>query len=129
MSTRATRIPAAFAETTAKLQRTVKRNKFNAQRVEIDGVTFASKKEAKRYGELKLLERAGEIADLKLQPRYDFIINGRKVCAYVGDFAYLTKTGMPVTEDAKSPATAKLPHTRIKLKLFRALFGRDVVIV
>ena len=120
-----TRLPAKFAETTAAL----KRNKFNAQKTELDGFKFDSKKEAGRYAELKLLEKAGEIFDLRLQPKYDLVVNGQKVCGYIGDFAYVDKDGLPVTEDAKSEFTAKLLHTRIKLKLFKALFGRDVRIV
>lgn len=46
------------------------RSKYGAVRTTIDGITFASKKEAKRYAELKLLEKAGEIRRLRLQPRY-----------------------------------------------------------
>lgn len=57
---------------------------------------------------------------------YPIEIGGVKVCTYVGDFSYLTKTGAPVTEDVKGVATDAF---RIKAKLFRALFGRDVVIV
>ena len=58
-------------------------NKYNAQRVKVDGITFDSKKEAKRYSELKLLERCGAISDLELQVEYKLIpsqkINGKVV--------------------------------------------------
>jgi hypothetical protein len=129
MATRATRVPAAFAETTKSLTRVVKRNKYMARKTEVDGIVFHSAKESRRYSELKLLERAGEIHDLKCQPRYDLVVNGHKVCAYVGDFAYLTRTGEPVTEDVKSAYTAKIDTFRVKAKLFRALFGRDIRLV
>ena len=46
------------------------RNKYGARKTVIDGITFDSKREAIRYQELKLLERAGEIKDLELQPKY-----------------------------------------------------------
>jgi hypothetical protein len=47
-----------------------KAHKYRAKRTEVDGIKFASQKEARRYQELKLLERAGDIRNLKLQPRY-----------------------------------------------------------
>lgn len=108
------------------IQRAVKGRKYRNTPVVIDGHRFASKAEGRRYSELKLLERAGEIRDLRLQPRYDLAVNGHKVCAYVGDFAYLTKSGEPVTEDTKGVETRDF---KIKAKLFRALMGRDIVIV
>lgn len=47
-----------------------KRHKFNAQRTTLDGHAFASKAESHRYAELKLLEKAGEIESLELQPAF-----------------------------------------------------------
>ena len=66
----------------------------------VDDIRFASKKEARRYSDLKLLERAGEIRHLELQPRFNFMFaNGKmlragrmgKPRAYVADFAYQEK--------------------------------------
>ena len=51
----------------------------------VDNITFHSVKERRRYEELKLLERFGEITGLVLQKRFDLIVNGIKVCAYVAD--------------------------------------------
>src|SRR5262245_60447535 len=72
-----------------------RRGKFGAIRVEVDGIKFASRKEARRYGELRVLERAGEISALRCQPRYPIVINGTAVkypsgraLEYVGDFSY-----------------------------------------
>lgn len=129
MTTMASRLPSRFKGTTAALKAAVKTSKYRSQRTEVDGISFMSKKEAGRYCELKLLQKAGEISDLKCQPRYDLIVNGQKVCAYVGDFSYLTRDGSPVTEDTKSAFTAKLETFRVKAKLFRALMGREIVIV
>ena len=100
--------------------------KYRAKPITIDGIRFASTKEGKRYTELKLLERAGEISRLELQPRYDITINGVKVCTYVGDFRYMTKASV-VLEDVKSPATAKLPLYRLKRKLVEALYPGVVI--
>lgn len=102
------------------------RSKFGNIRTTVDGIDFASKAEAKRYQELKLLERAGEIRELQRQPRYEIKVNGHKVCTYVGDFDYVGKSGAPTTEDVKGVAT---PLFKLKAKLFRALYGRDIVLI
>lgn len=81
--------------------------KYRNKKVEIDGMTFDSKKEARRYQELLLLERAGAIQDLQTQVKYVLIpsqrIKGRVVereCAYKADFVY-TENGKTVVEDTK----------------------------
>jgi hypothetical protein len=56
------------------------RNKYRAVKTEVDGIMFDSKKEAGRYVELKKRLDAGIIQDLKLQPKFDCIINGKKIC-------------------------------------------------
>lgn len=48
----------------------MKTNKYNAKKTIIDGIEFDSRTEAKRYGELKILERGGIISGLTLQPRF-----------------------------------------------------------
>lgn len=47
-----------------------KKNKYSNKKVTIDGITFDSKKEANRYCELKLLQRAGKIKNLQMQVKY-----------------------------------------------------------
>ena len=98
-------------------------SKFKAVPTEVDGIRFASKKEAKRYQELKLLERAGEISRLELQPRYDITINGVKVCTYVADFRYFGKAKQ-IVEDCKG---FKTPLYRLKSKLVRALYNVEIL--
>lgn len=61
-------------------------HKYNAQRVEIDGHKFASKAEARRYGELKLLEKAGKIESLELQPVFPL-----RVLLTTGSFTYAAR--------------------------------------
>jgi hypothetical protein len=99
--------------------------KFRNVPTEVDGIAFASKKEARRYGELKLLERAGQITGLKVHPAFPLDVNGHPVCRYVGDFAYV-RGGVEVVEDVKSPITRKHPVYRLKAKLFEALRGFPV---
>lgn len=101
----------------------MKRHKYNAKRTTIDGVTFASMAEAKRFSELKLLERAGEITNLTLQPKYPIVVNGEKICTYIADFAYLDLHGKMHTEDKKGFRTALYS---IKKKLVRACHGIEI---
>lgn len=70
-------------------RRATPRHKFNAQPTEVDGIRFDSKKEATRYRELKLRERAGEIVGLTLQPAFTLhSANGVAIGTYKADFAY-----------------------------------------
>ena len=117
-------------------------NKYKAVKTVIDGITFDSKREAKRYTELKLLEKSGMITHLELQPKYDIIINGVKICSYRADFSYYTvreenreqytnskgewivptKTGDPegqIVEDVKG---FKTPIYKLKKKLVEASY-------
>ena len=101
--------------------------KYRNTPTEVDGIKFASKREAVRYSQLKLLKRAGEISELRLQPRYPLAVNGFHVCTYVGDFEYIDKgTDRVVTEDAKGVKTETFI---VKAKLFHALYGREVMLV
>jgi hypothetical protein len=90
-----------------------------------DGIEFDSKAEARRWIELKLLERAGEIKDLQRQVKYILIPTqkeGKKViereCSYVADFVYTdVKTGKTVVEDTKGVKTKEYIIKR-KLMLY-----------
>ena len=95
------------------------KRKYGNVRVTVDGHNFDSKREARRYGELKLLQKAGKISALEVHPRYDIHVNDEKVCAYVADFAYKTFDGK-VVEDVKGVRTAIY---RLKKKLMFAVHG------
>lgn len=96
-------------------------NKYGAKKTEIDGFIFDSKREAAYYSELKLREYAGEIVHLELQPKFECIVNGKKICTYIADFRYeLTGSGFQETVDVKG---MKTDVYRIKKKLVEALFG------
>lgn len=94
-------------------------SKYRAVKTEVDGITFASKREAHRYGELRMLEKAGIIHDLVLQPKFPLVIDSKLVCLYIADFKYQDANGRTVVEDAKG---MKTPVYRIKFKLFHALY-------
>ena len=105
-----------------------KARKYGNKKVTIDGYTFDSLAEARRYEELCLMETTGEIKDLFMQPRYElqkpFTDNEGKrhrAIFYIGDFYYVeVKTGLRIVEDVKGKAT---PAFLIKQKLF--LYKRD----
>lgn len=98
-------------------------NKFGNIRMVIDNHTFASKREGARYTELKLLERAGKIHNLALQPRFELqrtFIDGHtgekyRSIVYVADFSYIDEVGHAVVEDVKG---AKTDIYLLKKKLF-----------
>lgn len=100
-------------------------SKYGAVRTEIDGITFASKAEAKRYGELKLLASGKVIEGLVLQPSFELIVNGAKIGVYRADFQYWdNEQGCRVVEDVKG---MKTPVYRLKKKLMHALHGIEIV--
>lgn len=104
-------------------QLTKRANKFGAKRTPVDGHTFDSKAEAKRYSELKLLQRAKEIWGLLYQRRYELMVNGIHICTYVADFTYYEGKKF-VCEDVKG---ARTRDYIIKKKLMKAIYGIDVV--
>ena len=85
------------------------------------GITFASKAEASRYISLYLLQKAGKITRLELQPVFKMVVNGVPICKYLADFAYF-ENGKRVIEDVKGGNATKTPVYRIKIKLLHALY-------
>ncbi len=108
-------------------------SKYKAVETTVDGVTFHSKKEAKRYGELKLLEKAGEVRELQLQPVFPLMVPGRGhggpyervyLGNYIADFRYrLGPKGLLVVEDVKG---FKTPLYRWKKKHVEAQYGISI---
>lgn len=118
--------------------------KYNAHKTEIDGIEFPSKHEANRYCELKLLERDGEISNLRLQVDFELIPNQyrtekrygkngkelkdkqilleRKV-VYRADFVYTDKDGSQVVEDTKG---FKTKEYLLKRKLMLWVHGIQI---
>lgn len=100
-------------------------NKYRNKKVVVDGLSFDSLKESRRWGELSMLQRAGQISDLFRQVRLPLRVNDQLVCTFVPDFTY-SENGKQVIEDTKSPITRKHPVYRIKVKLLKALTGAEV---
>lgn len=105
------------------------RHKYGAKPTVVDGIRFASMKEAKRYGELKLLEKAGEVRAIELQPRYELVApspydrdDNVTIGAYVADFAYTTSHGR-IVEDVKG---FKTPLYRWKKRHVEAQYGIQI---
>ena len=101
-------------------------HKYGAKPTEVDGIRFASMKEAKRYQELKLLERAGEITALGLQPAYDLVAGEDRtvIGVYRADFIYFdVRRKTTVVEDVKGFRT---PVYRLKKKFVEAQYGITV---
>jgi hypothetical protein len=105
-------------------------SKYRAVRTTVDGYTFASKAEARRYAELKLLEKAGEIRNLQLQPRFYLWVPGgdmdNALGEYRADFSYTDARNVFTVEDVKGFMT---PLARWKIKHCEAQYGITVQIV
>ena len=103
-----------------------KSNKLNAKKVTFDGIRFDSKKEALRYYELSMLQKAGVISDLRLQVRFELTAKNDKFRAshYIADFVYKDEEGRQTVEDVKGyrdGATYQL--FKLKQKLMYDKYG------
>ena len=112
--------------------------KYKNKKIEVDGIAFDSKKEAKRYQELKSLEQAGKISDLRLQvkytlipPQYTDVQDGGKSkvkciereITYIADFVYKDSDGELHVEDVKNPYLRKEPRYVMKRKMMLYFYG------
>jgi hypothetical protein len=127
------------------------RAKYRNKKIEVGGIEFDSKKEAKRYSDLLTLLRAGEISDLQLQREFELIPaqyeavprygkKGQRLkdgtrciekgCVYKADFSYMTRDGRLVVEDVKgyrNPNSAGYAKFVIKRKLMLWLHGIRII--
>jgi hypothetical protein len=116
------------------------RSKYHNKKVVVNGIPFDSKKEAKRFAELSLLEKAGVISDLQRQVKFVLIPAQRepdtvgarggikkgkvieKECSYIADFVY-QENGTKVVEDTKG---YKTKDYIIKRKLMLYVHGMRI---
>ena len=98
--------------------------KYNAKRHEVDGVVFASKKEAVRFRELKLLEAGSLITSLRLQPSFvlqpafrDATGKTQRAIKYQADFAYM-ENGREVIEEVKGYDRNRVWQMKHKMFLY-----------
>ena len=99
--------------------------KYHNTKTVADGIKFDSKIEAERYAQLKLMERAGVIRDLELQPEYELIPSFKKDgktwrrTVYKADFRYILAEGdRIIIEDVKGSTAVITDVFRLKQKLF-----------
>lgn len=104
-------------------------NKYRNIKAIVDGIPFDSRKEANRYCELKLLQRAGQIQNLVLQKEFELLpkqeVDGKVVeraVKYRADFTY-EENGKTVVEDTKGVRT---PEYILKRKLMLYRFGIQI---
>ena len=99
--------------------------KYHNTKTVADGIKFDSKLEAERYAQLKILERAGVIRDLELQPSFELLPSFRKngktwrKTVYKADFRYILADGdRIIIEDVKGSTAVITDVFRLKQKLF-----------
>ena len=91
-----------------------RRHKYGAKRTVVDGIKFASRGEALRWMELKLLQRAGKIKGLTRQFGYSLHVpNGKLIGFYMADFFYW-RGNEPITEEFKGAPPTALASWKIK---------------
>lgn len=89
------------------------------------GAKHDSRKEYRRWCELELRAKAGEITALRRQVPYALVVNGILVCQYIADAVY-QEGAATICEDCKSPQTRKLAAYSIKRKLMQAIHGIQI---
>lgn len=113
------------------------RNKYHNRRVIVDGLKFDSVKEAKRWRELCLLYRAGEIGEVERQVEFVLIPTQRtrtpdgktkteRAVKYRADFVYIDKNGRQVVEDVKGVQTKEYIIKRKLLLFLRGIAIKEV---
>ena len=100
-----------------------KHHKYSAKKVTLDGYTFDSKAEGRRYEELKLLVSGRKIHGLETHPKFFVVINGQEVCKIIMDFSYY-QDGKLVVEDVKGVRTQTY---RLKKRLLEATHGIKII--
>lgn len=104
------------------------KSKYHSRKVTRDGMTFDSVKEYRRYCELRLLERAGKIANLQRQVKFELLPAQRdkrtgklleRAVSYVADFTYYDEE-FYIVEDVKG---YKTPEYKLKKKMMLYFHG------
>lgn len=112
-----------------------KENKYHAQKTEVDGIKFDSKKEYSRWVHLKGVEQMGLISDLQRQVSFELqpkFTNNKgehiKAINYIADFTY-TQDGKKIVEDVKGGKATQTDVFKLKRKLFEYKFPEYEFIV
>ena len=109
-------------------------NKYGARKITVDGATFDSRKEYMRFYELSLLQRAGQIENLKRQVKFELIPSQKdpetgkvieRPVTYIADFVY-QEGGKTVVEDTKGMRTKDYILKRKMMLYFRGIRIKEV---
>jgi len=103
-------------------RKTKKKSKYKSKITFVDGIRFHSKGEARRWSDLKLLERGNHISELRRQVPYELKVGDVLIGKLIMDFVYFEK-GVEVNEDWKG---AQTPLSKWKIKHFEAQYGKTV---
>lgn len=105
-------------------------SKYHSRKVTVNGIVFASHREARRYQELQMLLRAGEISQLQMQKKYTLIPAQKKpsggterAVTYTADFVYKDRDGNEIVEDSKGVRTQQYI---IRRKLMLRVHGIEI---
>lgn len=122
--------PAASAAPASEPKR--KRHKYSAEPVVVDGIRFDSTKEAERWQQLQLLEKAGQIHALQRQRPFTLSTVSKRdglerpIGEIVIDFVYRDVDEQLVVEDVKSEVTKEIPLYKWKRKHFETQYGLTI---
>lgn len=97
--------------------------KYRNKPTKVDGITFQSRKEAKRWVELKHLLAAGRISILRRQVSFRLEVRGVLIARYIADFVYV-EDGRLVVNDTKGFIT---PVFKLKRKLMKACHNIEIL--
>ena len=112
-------------------------NKYNAKKTNVDGIEFDSQKEANRYCELKLMQRANLISNLRMQVKYELVpkqVNAdgktERSVDYIADFVYREKgKDIDTVEDVKGYRDPKsVPYAKFVIKKKLMLYFHGITV-
>lgn len=110
-----------------------KRSKYGNRIVKYAGMTFHSHSELKRWLDLEIEQRNGEIAHLSRQNRWPLFVKGELVGTYVDDYDYVLTGKRPgdvvgtfVVEDRKGGKATQTKEFKLKRKLMKGCHGIDI---
>ena len=110
----------------APAEKKPKRSKYGNKKVNVDGKPFDSVREAKRYKELRILLKAGEISFLARQVEFELNSTGSHSVIYIADFTYTTKTGERIVEDVKGVRTKEFIKKRRLMKKVHGIIIKEI---
>lgn len=107
------------------------KNKFNAKKTTVDGIVFDSKKEAAYYLKLKQLTKAtnekDRVKQIEFQPRYNIIVNEKKIGFYKADFKVYYSDRIEIIDVKGLKKGAAYQLFKLKKKLVEAIYNINII--